>query len=107
MIEARKEYHDLSESIRCIFFFGTPHQGLRAAKLDEMVDEEADNQKVQVDLLTQLREGSEYLENQKEDLSRLWEEFRGKVVTFYETKKTKSGKKVRGYHNDHTVLPKF
>ena len=71
-----------------------------------MADEEADNQKVQVNLLTQLREGSEYLENQKEDLSRLWEEFRGKVVTFYETK-TKSGKKVRRYHDDHTVLPQF
>ena len=71
------------------------------------MDEETDNQKIQVNLLAQLREGSEYLENQKEDLSRLWEEFRGKVVTFYETKKTKSVKKVSRYHNDHVVLPQL
>ena len=63
-----------------------------------MVDEETGNQMVQVhNLLAQLKEGSEYLENQKEDLSRLWEGFRGKVVTFYETKPTKFVKKVRRY----------
>ena len=72
-----------------------------------MVDEETDNKKVQVNLLAQLREGSEYLENQKEALSHLWEGFCGKVVTFYETKKTKSIKEVRRYHNDRTVLPQF
>ena len=60
-----------------------------------MVDDEADNPKVQVrNLLVQLKEGSEYLENQKETLSRLWGGFRGKVVTFYETETTKSVKKV-------------
>ena len=60
-----------------------------------MVDEEADDQKLQVqNLLFQLKEGSEYLENQKEALSRLWEDFRGKVITFYEIEPTKSVKKV-------------
>ena len=60
-----------------------------------MVDDEADNPKVQVrNLLVQLKEGSEYLENQKEALSRLWEGFHGKVVTFYETEPTKSVTKV-------------
>ena len=58
-----------------------------------MVDEKPNEQKT-LNLLAQLREGSEYLENQKEALSRLWEEFRGKVVTFYETEPTKSVKKV-------------
>jgi hypothetical protein len=48
-------------------------------------------------LLAQLNEGSEFLENQKEALSHLWNEFRGKVVTFYETQKTKQVKKVRCY----------
>ena len=86
-------YRDLFESTRCIFFFGTPHQGLRTTELEGMVDETEDRN-VRVYLLAQLKEGSEYLENQKEALSRLWEGFRGKVVTFYETKPTKSVKKV-------------
>ena len=58
-----------------------------------MVDEEPNEQKT-LNILAQLREGSEYLENQKEALSRLWEGFPGKVVTFYETEPTKSVKKV-------------
>ena len=60
------------------------------------MDEETDDQGVQVhNLLAQLREGSEYLENQKEEgLRRLWKGFPGKVVTFYETKPTKSAQKV-------------
>ena len=70
-----------------------------------MVDEETDDQRVQVhNLLAQLREGSEYLENQKEALSRLWKGIEGKVVTFYETEPTESVKKVCGYHTDHTGL---
>ena len=60
-----------------------------------MVDEETDDQKLQArNLLAQLKEGSEYLENQKEALSRLWDDFRGKVVTFYETNPTKSVERV-------------
>ena len=69
-----------------------------------MVDEETEDQNVRVYLLAQLKEGSEYLENQKEALSRLWEGFRGKVVTFYETEQTKSVKKVCIYYTDHTAL---
>ena len=48
-----------------------------------MVGERTDSQKALI--LAQLNEGSEYLENQKEALGRLWKEFRGKVVSFYET----------------------
>ena len=73
-----------------------------------MVDEETGNQNVKVlNQLAQLKEGSEYLENQKEALSRLWEGFRGKVVTFYETEPTKSVKKVRRYRTNRTVYPVF
>ena len=68
-----------------------------------MVDEETGNQKVRVlNQLAQLKEGSEYLENQKEALSRLWEGFRGKVVTFYETEPARSVKKVRRHPTDRT-----
>ena len=69
-----------------------------------MVDEETEDQNFRVHLLAQLKEGSEYLENQKEALSRLWEGFRGKVATFYETEPTISVKKVCRYH---TVILDF
>ena len=49
-----------------------------------MVGERTGSQKALI--LAQLKEGSEYLENQKEALSRLWGGSCGKVVTFYETK---------------------
>ena len=69
-----------------------------------MVDEETEDQNIRVYLRAQLKEGSEYLENQKEALSRLWKGFRGKVITFYETEPTKPVKKVCRYFTDHTVL---
>ena len=73
-----------------------------------MLDEDTDNKMAQAfNLLAQLKEGSEYLENQKESLSRLWEGFYGKVVTFYETEPTGSVKKVRRYHTDCTLLPLY
>ena len=56
-----------------------------------MVDE-ADNQNAEV--FAQLGANTEYMENQREALSRLWEGFHGKVITFYETKTTESVKKV-------------
>ena len=68
------------------------------------MDKETEDKNVRVYLLAQLKEGSEYLENQKEALSRLWEGFRGKVVTFYETGPTNSVKKVCRHHTDRIVL---
>ena len=67
-----------------------------------MVDEETDNKNAEV--LAQLKEGSEYLENQKEALSRLWEGFCGNVTTFYETGPTKSINKVPRHHTESPVL---
>jgi len=59
-----------------------------------MVDDKINYQlKVQY-LLAQLKEGSEFLENQTESLSGIWNHFRGKVCTFYETRWTKSVKQV-------------
>ena len=55
-------------------------------------------------MLSQLKEGSEYLENQKEALGGLWGEFRGKVVTFYETKPTESEREVCRCHLHHAEL---
>ena len=70
-----------------------------------MVDEGTDYQKAQVlNPLTQLNEGSEYLENQREALSRSWKSFHGKVVTFYEAGPIKSAKEVRRYHTGSPAL---
>ena len=88
-----------------MFFFGTPHQGLAAAELEKAVGEKTDNRGAL--MLSQLKEGSEYLENQKEALLRLREEFSGEVVTFYETKPTESDREVRRYHLTTLHYPVF
>jgi hypothetical protein len=61
-------------------------------ELDDMVDVNLGGQRR--DLITQLKEGSEFLENQKEDLIRIWDRFKAKVVSVYETMKTPSDKMV-------------
>ena len=84
-----------------MFFFGTPHNGFRHTGLEKAVGEENDSQK---GILSQLKESSEYLENQKEVLGRLSGEFRRKFVTFYETKPTETDREVCRYHPNHAVL---
>jgi len=59
-----------------------------------MLDEGSDYAVKVQNLLAQLQEGSEFLENQKETLSRIWNDFHGTVCTFYETEPTKSIKQV-------------
>jgi hypothetical protein len=67
---------------------------MRTAELREMVEGETDDNHKIENLLAQLEEGSEYLENQKEILSQIWNNFRGNVFTFYETERTQPVKKV-------------
>jgi hypothetical protein len=81
-------------SIQGIFIFGTPHEGFRTDELEDLVDIESGGQESRRNLLTQLKEGSEFLENQKHNLSYMWEGFKGRIVSFYETVKTKTVKKV-------------
>jgi hypothetical protein len=90
------KYRHIFDCIRGIFFFGTPHRGLRTVELEEMAGEldDADSRLKVQNLLRQLQDGSEFLENQKDDLSEVWEKFQGKVFTFYETEKTPTVKKV-------------
>jgi hypothetical protein len=54
---------------------------------------ESDNERT--NLIKQLREDSEFLEYQKEELIRIWKDFKGKVVSFYETVKTPTVRQVR------------
>lgn len=69
-----------------MLLFGTPHNGLVIDDLRMMIDKDDYERGL---ILNQLKEGSEYLENQKEELVRIWRGFKGKVVSFYETEKTK------------------
>jgi len=62
--------------------------------LQGMLSAGASGQHSKRNLLLQLEEGSEFLENQKEDMIRIRDKFRGKVVSFYETKKSPSLVKV-------------
>jgi hypothetical protein len=87
LIEARRNpsHKHILDSTYSIFFFGTPHQGMQISYLEEMVYEFGINETSRYDLLRQFREGSEFLENQKEELSYIWMEYKPKIVSFYET----------------------
>jgi hypothetical protein len=86
------QHKSILDSTYGIFFFGTPHQGLRTDELEELVDVNSGG--MRKNLILQLKEDSEVLENQKEDLIRMWEGFKRKVVSFYATVKTLSGRMV-------------
>ncbi|KAF8252057.1 hypothetical protein K440DRAFT_18990 [Wilcoxina mikolae CBS 423.85] len=102
LIEARRNpsHHHLLESLHSIVFFGTPHQGIRTYELEEMVEAESggydlDRETSKYNLLKQLREGSEFLEIQKEELGYIWAEYKPKIVSFYELFKTPTVGQVR------------
>jgi hypothetical protein len=81
--------------MKSIMFFGTPHQGLRTYDLEEMVDAESGGYETSKhNLLKQLREGAEFLEVQKEELTYIWEEYKPKIVSFYETAPTPTVRRV-------------
>jgi hypothetical protein len=59
---------------------------MRNFGLEDMVDAESSSYDIsRSNLLKQLREGSEFLENQKEELSYIWKEYKPKIVSFYGT----------------------
>jgi hypothetical protein len=70
-----------------IIFFGAPHSGLHTDDLEGMIAVHSGEHRR--NLIMQLKEGSEFLETQKEDLMNVWKRFKGKLVSFFETVKTK------------------
>ncbi|KAF8534445.1 hypothetical protein BDD12DRAFT_895913 [Trichophaea hybrida] len=87
LIECKRNrtHTHILDAMHSIIFFGTPHQGMRTYDLEEMVDAESGGYDTsRGNLLKQLREGSEFLENQKDDLSYIWEECKPKILSFYE-----------------------
>jgi hypothetical protein len=94
-LDARNEYEtygSLLDATIAIFFFGTPHHGLRTEELNQMVKDVIEDKKHMSKLLDNLSEGSEFLENQGNAFMRLLEKRR--VINFYETRKTQTPKKV-------------
>lgn len=83
-------------STRAVFFFGAPHAGLNVDSLVAMVEDTvstpSDEQSARLCLLEQLRENSEFLEDQKERLIPIWEGLR--IFSFCEADKTPEVKKV-------------
>jgi len=72
------------DATRAIFFFGAPHDGLRITELEAMVqDMSLDLESQPAKLLQQLREGSEFLESQRDELVDIW--IGRKIVSYYET----------------------
>jgi hypothetical protein len=63
-----------------IIFFGTPHQGMPTYALEELVHCETSRHN--------FLEGSEFLEDQKDQLSYIWNEYKPKIISFYETAPT-------------------
>jgi hypothetical protein len=71
---------------------------MRTYELEEMVKAESggcDRETSKHNLLKQLREGSEFLEVQKEELENIWAEYKPKIVSFYELIKTPTVEQVR------------
>jgi len=71
---------------------------MRTYELEEMVKAGSggcDRETSKLNLLKQLREGSEFLEVQKEELENIWAEYKPQIVSFYELIKTPTVAQVR------------
>jgi hypothetical protein len=81
LIESRRKpsNRNILEATYSIIFFGTESGG---------------NETLRNNLLRQLREGSEFLENQKDEISYMWKKYEPKIVSFYETAPTPTMERV-------------
>jgi hypothetical protein len=61
-----------------------------------MIDDVSPGESSRSDFVKQLREGSSFLDTQRDDITSLWDQTAGiQIVSFYETKTTAVVKKVR------------
>jgi hypothetical protein len=89
------QYKHLFDSTRAIFFFGTPHQGLEVNELLSMVEDKLPGETSRFELVKQLREGSNFLDTQRDDIVNLWGPTSNiQIFSFYETKRTQTVTKV-------------
>jgi hypothetical protein len=91
------QYRQIFDSTRAILFFGTPHQGLEVKELLAMVEDVSLSQRAsRSNLVEQLREGSNFLDTYRDDITSLWGSISDiEIVSFYETKKTVTVKRVK------------
>jgi hypothetical protein len=92
--------------MRGLFFFGTPHQGLRTEELERIIDVASHKRG---NLIIQLREGAEFLEDQKEHMVQVWSyiaQRKVNVVSFYETRETRTVTMVSS-KSSHTRTPAY
>ena len=84
-----------------MFFFGAPHNGMRTTELEAMIMDMSSNlesQPTNLLLLLQLREGSEFLESQRDELVDIWNG--RKIISYYETVDTPA---IRPNANDSSL----
>jgi len=94
LIQAKTQalHSNVLDATRTVFFFGAPHNGMRATELEAIVKDissDLESQSTKRLLLQQLREGSEFLESQRDELVDIWNG--RKVISYYETVNTPSG----------------
>jgi hypothetical protein len=93
------------QSTRGLFFFGTPHDGLRTEELEKTIADLnakfANNPEEQrwrrdlVDFIRNLSPGSDYLERLRDDVAKMLNGFpEGSIVSFYETVRTNTTRSV-------------
>lgn len=86
-------HRHILDATRALFCFGAPHYGMRTEELEAMVREMCTGTESQrMKLLHQLREGSNFLESQRDELVDIWSKL--KVVSYYETVATPTVQKV-------------
>jgi hypothetical protein len=87
---------NLFKSTRAIFFFGTPHQGLRVESLLERVEDVSHgDSSTRKSFIKQLDESSNLLRTQRDDITYLLGPTSDiEVISFYETKATPALQKV-------------
>jgi len=88
LIQAKTQalHNNILDATRTIFFFGAPHDGMRTTELEAMVKDissDLESQPMKRLLLQQLREGSEFLESQRDELVDIWNG--RKIISYYET----------------------
>jgi hypothetical protein len=85
------KYRSLFAATRAILFFGTPHNRMEVEALRPV----AKGQPSRQEILDQLKKGSSFLNEQREDIINLWDSGSGiDILSFYETRKTKTVGKV-------------
>jgi hypothetical protein len=105
LIQAKTQtlHSHILDATQTLIFFGAPHNGMRTTELEAMVkDMSSDLESQQTKLLLQLREGSESLESQRDELVDIWNG--RKIISYYETVDTPTVKKYANEYKRHGEL---